>query len=209
MTAQRGAANLPEIAVARLYKEDLVTRHTGRAVRLSIEGLVSEAEGQSLTVLDFRDVNVIDFSCADEIVAKLMLRTMAPATLGREHFFLFRGIGDHHLDPVESALRRRGLVVPAETPGGEPFLIGDVEPQALRVWEVLCRDGRGCAEALAPRLGMDEGDCGRLLRTMHDRRLIRRDGKDYLSLFHTFTQAGGASRASRRADGEETHAGRQ
>ena len=49
----------------------LVTRHTGRAVRLSIENQIAECEGQVVAVLDFQNVVVIDFSCADEVVAKL------------------------------------------------------------------------------------------------------------------------------------------
>jgi hypothetical protein len=73
---------MPEIAVASLYQRNLVTRHTGRAVRLSIEGLVSELGATSLTVLDFGDVAVIDFSCADEVVAKLVLRARGSGEAG-------------------------------------------------------------------------------------------------------------------------------
>ncbi|TFG61608.1 MAG: hypothetical protein E4H28_08655, partial [Gemmatimonadales bacterium] len=66
----------PDVAIASLYQEFLVTRHTGRAVRLSIERLVDERSGPSLTVIDFRDVAVIDFSCADEVVARLLHDTL-------------------------------------------------------------------------------------------------------------------------------------
>ncbi len=93
---------MPDIAVASLYQRNLVTRHTGRAVRLSIEGLVSELAATSLTVLDFGDVAVIDFSCADEVVAKLVLRAVDGKSDESQHFFLFRGVAQHHVDPMDS-----------------------------------------------------------------------------------------------------------
>jgi hypothetical protein len=180
---------LPDIAVASLYQPYLVTRHTGRAVRLSIEGLVSEQGSLSLTVLDFGDVSVIDFSCADEVVAKLILRATEGEGGGQQRFFVFRGVGSHHLDPMECALRRRGLAAAAQRPSGEPFLIGDVDPAASRLWMALCEAGRARADDLAPRLGMDPRDCGRLLDRLVERRLLRWNGAEYQSLFHSFADA--------------------
>ena len=80
----------------------------------------------SLTVLDFGDVAVIDFSCADEVVAKLVLRAVDGVSDEADHFFLFRGVAQHHVDPMDSALRRRGLAAAALGPEGEPFLMGEV-----------------------------------------------------------------------------------
>jgi len=180
---------LPDIAVASLYQRNLVTRHTGRAVRLSIEGLVSELGATSLTVLDFGDVAVIDFSCADEVVAKLVLRAVDEDSAESQHFFVFRGVAQHHLDPMDCALRRRGLAAAAQGPEGEPFLIGEVEPAASRLWLAVCQAGHAQPDDLAPAMGMDPGDCGRLLDRMCARRLLRREGEAYHSLFYTFAEA--------------------
>lgn len=180
---------LPEIAIASLYQDNLVTRHTGRAVRLSIEGLVSELGSRSLTILDFGDVAVIDFSCADEVVAKLVLRAVEVVADGDQRYYVFRGVQPHHLDPMESALRRRGLVAAAQGPTGEPFLIGAVEPAAAHVWLAVCRAGSARLEDLAPAVGMEPRDCGRLLDHLCDRRLLHREGPAYQSLFDTFAAA--------------------
>ena len=180
---------MPDIAVASLYQRNLVTRHTGRAVRLSIEGLVSELGATSLTVLDFGDVAVIDFSCADEVVAKLVLRAVDHESANSECFFLFRGVSQHHLDPMDSALRRRGLAAAAQDPEGAPFLIGEVEPAASRLWQAVCQAGHACLDDLAPQVGMEPQDCGRILDRMCSRRLLRRDGQAYHSLFYTFAEA--------------------
>jgi hypothetical protein len=180
---------MPDIAVASLYQRNLVTRHTGRAVRLSIEGLVAEQGATSLTVLDFDDVAVIDFSCADEVVAKLVLRAVDEVSGDSERFFVFRGVAPHHVDPMDSALRRRGLAAAAVGPEGRPFLIGEVDAAAARLWLAVCDAGAACLEELAPRFDMDPDDCGRILDHMCARRLLRRDGSAYQSLFQTFAEA--------------------
>jgi hypothetical protein len=64
-------------AVCALYS-NLVTRPTGAAVRTEIERVIAESGGRTVTVIDFSQVTLLDFSCADEIVAKLMLRYCAP-----------------------------------------------------------------------------------------------------------------------------------
>ena len=59
--------------VCDLYS-NLVTRPTGAAVRTEIESQLAGVRGRTLTVIDFSNVNLLDSSCADEIVAKLLLR---------------------------------------------------------------------------------------------------------------------------------------
>ena len=46
----------------------LVTRPTGRAVRLAIEEQVAVSSRTALSLIDLSDVTVMDFSCADEVV---------------------------------------------------------------------------------------------------------------------------------------------
>ena len=52
---------------------NLVTRPTGAAVRGQIEADARATPvARALTVIDFSHVSMIDFSCADEVVAKLL-----------------------------------------------------------------------------------------------------------------------------------------
>ena len=142
----------PTIAVASLYQEYLVTRQTGRAVRDGIEQMISDQGGEAVAVIDFRDVVVIDFSCADEVVAKLVLDTGSPDDAAGARFVLVRGVREHHLDPVDGALRHRGLAVAAVRANGEPVLLGDVDPAAGEAWRTLCSCGRIRSEDLARML---------------------------------------------------------
>ena len=74
---------------------NLVTRSTGAAVRGQIEQLLMDAGERALTVIDFSQVSMIDLSCADEVVAKLLMR-YADDTRPQDAYFLFRGVTEHH-----------------------------------------------------------------------------------------------------------------
>lgn len=133
-------------SVASLYSS-LVTRPTGQAVRLAIENLLAEERGPvTLSVIDLSQVTVIDFSCADEVVAKLLLRFLEEDR-PRDAFFVFRGIRDRHRDPIEVVLERQTLAAVAETESGDYELIGTASWQETEVWQAL--EGRG-------RIGPDE-----------------------------------------------------
>lgn len=161
----------------------LVTRHTGRAVRLSIESQIAECDGQVVAVLDFENVVVIDFSCADEVVAKLALLAVVQDCTA-DLFILFRGVDEHHLDPIESALGRRAVAVSAERSSGEPFLLGPMDDHVERAWSAACALGRSTPGGVAERLGLSEAETGVLLEDLHARRLLVRDddASEYVSL---------------------------
>ena len=82
---------------------DLVTRRTGAAVRGGIEQELAGLENEP-AVIDFGTVRCLDLSCADEIVAKLVLQ------YGSWRFF-FRGVSPSQRDALEPVLERHGLAV--------------------------------------------------------------------------------------------------
>jgi hypothetical protein len=55
----------------------LVTRETGREVRSLIGRELGDSPAGSLLTLDFAGVGIIDFSCADECLAKVVTRLIA------------------------------------------------------------------------------------------------------------------------------------
>lgn len=132
--------------VTSLYAH-LVTRPTGRAVRMAIETRLSTAGTQSLSLIDFSEVSILDFSCADEVVAKLLQRYQdEPA---HEAFFVFRGVHEPHRDQVEYVLERQGLLAVAETAPGRFELLGARTPSEGHAWDVLEDRGFLTPEATA------------------------------------------------------------
>lgn len=129
-----------ERTVASLYSH-LVTRPTGRAVRIAIESQLARAPGRTLSLIDLSEVRVLDFSCADEVVAKLLLR-FAEHPPPPEAFFVFRGVRDGHRAPIEAVLRRQSLAAVAETGRGRFELIGTRSEEELGIWTAVEELGR-------------------------------------------------------------------
>jgi hypothetical protein len=167
--------------VCDLYS-NLVTRPTGAAVRAEIEQQLAELGGRTLTVIDFSQVGLLDFSCADEIVAKLLLKYCESATgaaghdgaPGPEGYFVFRGIHDAHLDAIEAVLEHHGLALVAERAAGEAELVGIVADTERRAWNTVRQLGGATAEDLAAAGGMPLDDAERVLDTLRRRRLLMR-----------------------------------
>lgn len=182
----------PAVAHTTLFSY-LVTRPTGRTVRATVERQIADADRTVLAVLDLRHVPVIDFSCADEIVAKLVL--LASDTTTRRSFILFRGIAEHHLGPIDSVLRRRGLAAAAESTDGEPLLMGALDPGATAVWREVWSLGHTGVSPLADRLELPLDRVRGLLDDLVARALVIRDGERYVSLHHALLDAGPTSPA--------------
>ena len=113
------------------YYADLVTRPTGRAVRESIETVLREAGETAIALMDFTGVGCIDYSCADEIVAKLL----------RDHVrvLLLRGISEGHREAIEPVLQGHGLAALFERPDGTLDAIGLREAAAVLFEELVAR----------------------------------------------------------------------
>ncbi len=122
------------------FYSHLVTRPTGRAVRLAIEEQVAGGSRTALSLIDLSDVTVMDFSCADEIVAKLLLRFLADDRPG-DALFVFRGVRQSLHEPIQTVLERQELLAVAQRSDGCCELMGTRTEEEEYVWTVL--EGRG------------------------------------------------------------------
>lgn len=171
---------------ANLYS-NLITRPTGAAVRSQIELLLQPSgRGRSLTVIDFSHVSMIDFSCADEVIAKLLLRH----DRDREAYFVFRGMTDDHWDAIETVLERHGLALVVERDSGME-LVGVLEEGERRAFQAIKRRGRAESWELAGDLGEPEPAVRRALDRMCHRRLIMRHGDAYMPVGESVGGVGG------------------
>ena len=126
-------------SVESLYSH-LVTRPTGRAVRLAIEEQVTGSARTALSLIDLSDVTVMDFSCADEIVAKLLMRFLDEDRPG-DALFVFRGVRQSLQEPIQTVLERQELLAVAQDSDGFCELMGTRTEEEEYVWTVL--EGRG------------------------------------------------------------------
>jgi hypothetical protein len=137
-------------SVASLYSH-LITRPTGQALRLGIESQIGEMGELCLSVLDFTQVTVLDYSCADEAVAKLILRYRR-ADRPADAYFVVQGVDEHHRETIEEVLERHNLAVVAELAGAGPTLLGEVSPLERAVWLDIVAAGSARVAEVASRL---------------------------------------------------------
>ncbi len=168
-------------SVATLYSH-LVTRPTGQALRLGIESQIGELGELCVSILDFSQVAIIDFSCADETIAKLIRRYQS-ADRPAEAFFIARGLGEVHRETVEEVLLRHGLALVVED-DDECGLLGDVNGLEKAAWLQLERRGRLGCPAVARAVGLAEEAVELALASLARKRVLLRDRADgeWLSL---------------------------
>lgn len=137
---QIDVGSLVQRSVATLYSH-LVTRPTGRAVRLAIESLLADAGDAAFSVIDLSEVTVLDFSCADEVVAKLLLRYL-DADRPREAYFVILGVGELHREPIVAVLERQRLATVAQLDTGSYELLGVCSGAEEAAWHIVEAHGR-------------------------------------------------------------------
>ena len=160
-------------AVRTPYR-DLVTRPTGAAVRHGIQRL---SRPGSTTLLDFSDVGLVDFSCADEVVARLLLDAAG------ETYFALQGIREDQLEAIEQVLEHHALAVLVHDPGGgEPRVLGPVGPDLRTVFFHLHTHGPLSTATLAGSLDWLAARVAEAVETLCRLRLVREIGGAYCVL---------------------------
>ncbi len=155
------------IRVERLLREsvatpycNLVTRTTGRLVRSSIARALA-ADDAPLALLDFTDVGLVDFSCADEIIAKLLLDPPSGALL------VLQGLREEQLEAIEHVLEHHALAALVDDPahgGARP--VGRVTPDLRTAFFHLREGGPATAAALGARIGWSPAHAEDVLGTL-------------------------------------------
>ena len=154
------------------FHSHLVTRPTGQALRLGIESQLCEVGTFCVSVLDFSQVAVLDYSCADEVIAKLLQRyqrTDRPT----DAYFIARGLAEEHRDPVEEVLARHKLSLVAEV-DGQFILLGYASPAERNVWSTLQRLTSGEAQDIAGPADLTIADAVGALNQLVERRAVLR-----------------------------------
>jgi len=148
---------------------DLVTRPTGVAVRSWIQKAIAGSPAPT-TMLDFTGVGLLDFSCADEIVAKLLL----DADPGTDRYVMLLGTREDHTEAIDHVLNHHALAIAVVTdPDQPPQLLGRVTPELVRVFHCVFRVGPGSADTIAESLGWTIERAADALLTLALLRLLR------------------------------------
>ena len=159
-------------AVAAPYR-NLVTRPTGAAVRTRIEETLAQSNCMT-ALLDFSGIELVDLSCADEVVAKLLLAVRTA------YFVVLQGLREDHHEAIEHVLRHHRLAVAAVPPGSlEPRLLGWVRADARQAFACVCDRGPVAVLDISFALRWPEPRAREALRDLVIHRLVRPVGELY------------------------------
>jgi hypothetical protein len=154
---------------------DLVTRATGAAVRTSIELAIADAD-DTTTLLDFSAVGLVDFSCADEVIAKL-LQSMGRAS---GPYVVLQGLREDHFEAIDHVLCHHQLAVLVVRAAGEsPTVLGQLSDDLRAASRELQSAGARTASDLAQALGWAPDRAAEALRALAHLRLVRASGETY------------------------------
>ena len=171
--------DMPEYNLHKLIKEelkngssDLVTRPSGQVVRNRIERDVAKEDNGAVIALDFSKIGIIDYSCADEIVAKLISRLLG-GEYGDKYFILI-GLNDNQRENIEVALERKALAAIAEKKNGEKVLLGTLHNYLRETLDLILKKGRLSAKELSQAMNLEANTSGTRLLNLHKKRLVKR-----------------------------------
>jgi hypothetical protein len=141
-------------------------------LRLGIESQLGELGPFCVSVLDFSQVMVLDYSCADEVIAKLILNYQRDDR-PNDAYFVVRGLAEEHTDPIEEVLVRHQLALVAEI-DSDYALLGRATDVEREVWGELQKVGNADPVELARFVGYTETQVAVALNTLHLLRTVLR-----------------------------------
>jgi hypothetical protein len=151
---------------------DLVTRQSGQIIRNRIEIDIAKEEDGAVIAFDFSKVGIIDYSCADEIVAKLISRLLGGEYGNR--YFILTGLNENQKENIEVALERKGLAIIAENRNGEKFLVGSLNNYLKESLDLVMKKVRLTAKELSQAMNLEANTSGTRLLNLHKKRLVKR-----------------------------------
>src|SRR3972149_3967438 len=151
---------------------DLVTRTSGQAIRERIERDIAQEEDGAVVALDFSKIGIIDYSCADEIVAKLISRLLS-GEYG-EKYITLTGLNENQKENIEVALERKDLAVMAQMKDERKILLGSLNNYLKETLNLILKKGRITAKDLSESMKLEANTSGTRLLNLYKKRLVKR-----------------------------------
>ena len=115
-------------------------RREGRELAERLLAHLAAIEPDSILPVDFGQVRFMDFSCADELMTRV-LRRIRSGELGTR-FILLQDLSPSVEENLAAVLEIRDLVCPKRTKGGTIELLGKIGPELTETYKLAVRKGR-------------------------------------------------------------------
>ncbi|OGW35558.1 MAG: hypothetical protein A2X58_00600 [Nitrospirae bacterium GWC2_56_14] len=152
--------------------KDLVTRPSGQAVRVRIERDIEKESDGAVVALDLSEIGVIDYSCADEIVTKLVSRLLS-GEYG-DKYLLLTGLNENQKENIEVALERKDLAIMAEMRDNSRVVLGNLNNYLKDTLDFIVKKKKATSKDLSDARKLEANTSGTRLLNLHKKRLVKR-----------------------------------
>jgi hypothetical protein len=150
---------------------EMTGRSRGIRIREGLERILGEEKGSLCLVLDFSGMGSIDFSWADEVVAKMISRLWS-GEYG-EKFLVLKNLGPSQAENIGVALERKKLAV--LTTGAEGWeLIGSLNNYLIHTLTRVMKRRQLTLRELSEEEGIEMNTSGTRLLNLYKKRLVVR-----------------------------------
>lgn len=150
--------------------KEMTGRSRGIRIRETVERILKE-EREALIVLDFSGMGSIDFSWADEVVAKIVSRLWSNEY--GERFLLLKGLSGSQIENIGVALERKRLAALTTGPGGWR-IIGSLNNYLVHTLNHVMKKRRLTLRELSEEEGIGMNTSGTRLLNLYKKRLVVR-----------------------------------
>ena len=141
-------------------------------MREALEERFQAEPEEAIVILDFKAVGILDYSCADEIVAKLISRLNAGEYGNR--YLLLRGLNATQKENIEVALERKRLAALFLNEDKRWEILGVLNNYLRETLEEVMREGRITARDLAEVEDLEINTSSTRLANLYKLQLVQR-----------------------------------
>ena len=154
---------------------NLVTRETGRSIREAIEARLEREPEGTVVAMDFSHVGIIDFSCADEVISKLVARLQSQEY--GDKYVVLLGLTPTHEENIAVALERKKLAVLVSHADGSWGLLGSLNPYLNEALQIVMDQKEITARDLADGTQVEISLASTKLLNLFKARLVQRSSE--------------------------------
>ncbi len=152
--------------------KEMTGRARGAKIRRFLERVLKGEEGAALVWLDFSGIGAIDFSWADEVVAKMISRLWS-GEYG-ERYLILKGLNASQLENISVALERKRLA--ALVAEGEGWrIIGSLNNYLSQTLNTIMQKKQLTLRQLSEKEGIGMNTGGTRLLNLYKKRLVVRE----------------------------------
>ena len=150
---------------------EMAGRSRGVRIREAIERILGEEKGALRVIIDFSGMGSIDFSWADEVVAKMVSRSWS-GEYG-EKFLVLKNLNPSQAENIDVALERKKLAVLATGPEGWQ-IIGSLNNYLIHTLNRVMNKRQLTLRELSKEEGIEMNTSGTRLLNLYKKRLVVR-----------------------------------